>query len=141
LAFGHEPGRWLRAAARFPDAGIHTAHQLRLVAASLGQRPLRFLCRAQPTAFPSRNAAVPRMIGRRSNHNVILLYPRYWSRTRPVRSGILIHEILHLCCSMGDQETAPTRHLNAHCYEWLVLELNGLTGEPFDFCSCRVRPP
>src|SRR6266566_3595747 len=41
----------------------------------------------------------------------------------------------------GDQGTAPQRDLNAHCYEWLVLGLNGLAGEPSDICYCRVTPP
>lgn len=141
VAFGHDPGRRLRTAARFPDAGARTAHQLRKVAAALGGGRMRFVCRAQPPAHPNRNAAVPRMLGGRTNRDLVWLYPRYWSRTRPVRAGVLIHETLHLCCAMGDGGTAPRRRLNAHCYEWLALELNGLAGGRSDFCSCRLAPP
>jgi hypothetical protein len=141
VAFGYHPGRRLPAARRFADVGALSAHRFRLVAAALERRVIRFECRGQPAAHPNRNAAVPRELGGRPNTTVIWLYPRYWSRTRPVRMGVLIHEALHLFASMRDQDTAPRRGLNAHCYEWLVLVLNGLAAEPSDLYSCRLTPP
>jgi hypothetical protein len=141
VAFGHGPGRRVPAARRFADAGALTAHRFRQVAAALERRAIRFRCRAQPAAHPNRNAAVPRVLAGRPNRTVIWLYPRYWSRPRPVRLGVLVHEALHLFSSMGDQGTAPRRGLNAHCYEWLVLALNGLAAEPSDLCSCHHTPP
>jgi hypothetical protein len=141
VVFGHAPGRRVPFATRFPDAGTLTAQRFRRVAAALERRGLHFECRAQPAAHPNRNAAVPRAIDGRPNRKVVWLYPRYWSRTRPVRLGVLVHETLHLVYPMGDQGTAPQRDLNAHCYEWLVLGLNGLGGEPSDLCYCRVTPP
>jgi hypothetical protein len=141
VAFGYHPGRRLPAARRFADAGTLRAHRFRQVATALERRAIRFECRGQPAALPNRNAAVPRELGGRRNRSVIWLYPRYWSRMQPVRLGILIHEALHLFSSVGDQDTAPRRSLNAHCYEWLALALNGLAAEPSDLYSCHLTPP
>jgi hypothetical protein len=141
VAFGYHPGRRFPAARRFADVGALSAHQFRQVAAALERRVIRFECRGQPAAYPNRNAAVPRELGGRPNRSVIWLYPRYWSRTRAVRLGVLIHEALHLFSSIGDQDTAPMRGLNAHCYEWLVLVLNGLAAEPSDLYACHLTPP
>ena len=141
VAFGYHPGRRLQAARRFADAGALSAHRFRQVAAALERRVIRFECRGQPATHPNRNAAVPRELGGRPNRDVIWLYPRYWSQTRPVRLGVLVHEALHLFSSMGDQGTAPRRGLNAHCYEWLVLALNGLATDPSDLCFCHLTPP
>jgi hypothetical protein len=141
VAFGYHPGRRLPATRRFADAGALSAHRFRQVAAALERRAIRFQCRGQPAAHPNRNAAVPRELEGRPNRGVIWLYPRYWSRTRPVRLGILIHEALHLFSPVGDQDTAPRRGLNAHCYEWLALVLDGLAAEPSDLYSCHLTPP
>jgi hypothetical protein len=141
VAFGYVPWHRVPTATRSADAGALTAHRFRQVAAALERHPIHFECRAQPAAHPDRNAAVPRVLGGHANRNTIWLYPRYWSRRRPVRLGVLVHEALHLFDSMGDQGIAPRRALNAHCYEWLVLGLNGLAGESSDLCSCRVTPP
>jgi hypothetical protein len=138
---GYHPGRRLPPARRFADAGALSAHRFRQVAAALERRAIRFQCRGQPAAHPNRNAAVPRELGGLPNRGVIWLYPRYWSRTRPVRLGILIHEALHLFSPVGDQDTAPRRGLNAHCYEWLALVLDGLAAEPSDLYSCHLTPP
>jgi hypothetical protein len=140
VAFGCHPGRRLQAR-RFADAGMLTAHRFRQVAEGLERRAIQFQCRDQPATHPNRNAAVPRALGGRPNRSVIWLYPRYWSRTQPVRLGILIHEALHLFSSVGDQDTAPRRGLNAHCYEWLALVLDGLAAEPSDLYSCHLTPP
>jgi hypothetical protein len=141
VAFGYHPGRRLPAARRFVDAGALSAQRFRQVAAALERRVVRFECRGQPAAYPNRNAAVPRALGGRPNTGVIWLYPRYWSQTQPVRLGILIHEALHLFSSVADQDTAPRRGLNAHCYEWLALALDGLAAEPSDLYSCHLTPP
>jgi hypothetical protein len=141
MAFGYEPERRLPAAGRFADAGAHSAHRFRQVAAALERRAIRFQCRGQPAAHPNRNAAVPRALGGHPNRSVIWLYPRYWSQPGPVRLGVLIHEALHLFASMRDPDTAPRRGRNAHCYEWLVLALNGLAAEPSDLYLCRLTPP
>ena len=140
VAFGCHPGRRLPAARRFADAAL-SAHRFRQGADGLERRTIQFQCRGQPAAHPDRNAAVPRALGGRPNTGVIWLYPRYWSRTQPVRLGILIHEALHLFSPVGDQDTAPRRGLNAHCYEWLALVLDGLAGEPSDLYSCHLTPP
>jgi hypothetical protein len=141
VAFGYDPGRRLPKAGRFADAGAHSAHRFRQVAAALERHAIRFQCRHQPAAHPNRNAAVPRELGGHPNRSVIWLYPRYWSRPRPVRLGVLVHEALHLFASMGDPDTASRRCRNAHCYEWLVLALNGLAAEASDLWSCRLTPP
>jgi hypothetical protein len=141
VAFGCHPGRRLAAARRFADAGALSAHRFRQVADGLERRVIQFQCRGQPAAHPTRNAAVPRTLAGRPNTGVIWLYPRYWSRTQPVRLGILIHEALHLFSSVGDQDTAPRRGLNAHCYEWLALAFDGLAAEPSDLYSCHLTPP
>jgi len=141
IAFGHAPGHKMPGVMRFADPGMLAASLFRRVADTLGGRAVRFRCRPQPGAHPFRNAAVPRMIEGARNRRVIWLYPRYWSRPRHIRAGILIHETLHLCCSMRDHGTALRRPNNAHCYEWLVLGLNGLAAEPSDLCSCHLTPP
>ena len=141
VAFGYHPGRRLPAARRFADAGALSAHRFRQVAAALERRAIRFECRGQPAAHPNRNAAVPRELGGRLNRSVIWLYPRYWSQPRPVRLGVLVHEALHLFASMRDQDTAPRRGLNAHCYEWLASVLDGVTAEPSDLYACHLTPP
>jgi len=141
IAFGHNPGQRAPGTMWFTDSGMLAASLFRRVADALGRRAVHFRCRPQPGAHPLRNAAVPRVIAGALNKRVIWLYPRYWSRPRYIRAGILIHETLHLCCSMRDHGTASRRSLNAHCYEWLVLGLSGLEAEPSDLCSCQLTPP
>jgi hypothetical protein len=141
VVLGHAPEHEVASARHFADSGALTAYRFRRVADALARRRVRFRCRSQPAEHPLRNAAVPRFIAGARNTNVIWLYPRYWSRTRPIRAGTLIHETLHLCCSLHDHGTALRRSGNAHCYEWLALGLSGRPADQSDLCACQLTPP
>ena len=141
--FAHPPTRPVPWAPDFADSGRLTAHRLRRAAAGLQNIVIHFQCQPQPAGHPASNAAVPHVVNGHTNKNVIQLFPRYWSNTRSIRAGVLIHEVLHLYYLglIRDQNTATRRRTNAHCYEWLALRLNGITPDPTDLTACRLLPP
>lgn len=137
--FRHNPERPVPWARGFRDSGALTAHRFRRAAEELnGGRVLDFRCMTHPTA----NAGVPHQVNGRTNRTQIWLFPRYWTQRREHRSGTLVHEMLHLYYLhlIVDRRGALARRVNAHCYEWLVLSLNGITPNPVDFAECGVRP-
>lgn len=146
--FAHPPDRavpW----APGQDSGQVTATRFRWAADALRVRVIHFVCRPQPPhglPMANANAAVPRAVGAppRVNKLEIVLFPRYWAQPRPLRAGTLVHETLHLIflphmivgpplirdptSTVAGQLIANTvRRVNAHCYEALVLLLNGHT--------------
>jgi len=140
--FGHRPQRAVPWAPGH-DSGAITARRFRMAADSLTRRVIHFICQPQ-AGFPSTNAAVPfNNAAGRPNRTDIWLFPQYWGNSAALRAGILVHETLHLIFlpMIVDQDTATARRVNAHCYEWLVVRLNGHTPDPADFTACRMTPP
>jgi hypothetical protein len=140
--FGHRPERPVPWAPAYRDSGALSARRLRMAAHAIERRVIHFECRPQPALHPHANAAVPHTVGGQPNRTVIQLFPRYWTNGPAIRAGILVHETLHLIfLHLVVDTTARSRRVNAHCYEWLVLRLNGQTPDPSDLTQCRTSTP
>lgn len=137
--FGHKPSRpvpWAGGKA----SGLIVAHRLRKVAAALRGRGITYRC----------EAACPAGVNARTNGAVapslIRLCPRFWTQSRNHRTGIIIHETLHLLFHSffhhaGHPSGDPERRRdNAHCYEAFVLRAAGKAADPSDVAKCRARP-
>ena len=137
---GHNPSRpvpW----AKGKQSGLVVAHRLRKAAGALSRRGMTYACLAScpsPTTNARTNGTV--------NPSRIELCPRFWTQRAHIRSGILIHETLHLLYTSffhhsGHPSGDPERRRdNAHCYEALVLRLNRRSADASDVAACRARP-
>ena len=141
--FAHDPSRpvpW----ADNRESGAIVAHRLRRVAEALHGRVTHYRC-VTANCPPGRNAFTRPT----TEPNLIFVCPRFWTRPRFQRAGILLHEMLHLIYRGFFRHAAVPPHPddpqerrrdNAHCYEALVLRLNGHAVEASDVTRCRSRP-
>jgi hypothetical protein len=141
--FAHDPSRpvpW----ANNRESGAIVAHRLRRVAEALQGRVTHYRCVNTPC--PAGRNAFTRPA---TEPNRIFLCPRFWTQTRFHRAGIVLHEMLHLLyrgffrhARVPPHPDDPREHRrdNAHCYEALVLRLNGHAPVASDIQRCRQRP-
>jgi hypothetical protein len=137
--FGHDPSRpvpW----AGGRESGAIVAHRLRKVAEALRGRGTRYRCIAGcPAGDNARTNAA-------TDPNLVRLCPRFWTLSRSLRAGVLLHEMRHLLYydffhheghPSGDPER---RRDNAHCYEAFALRVARRLVDPSDVTRCRTRP-
>jgi hypothetical protein len=138
--FGHPPSRPVPWAGN-RASGALVAHRFRRVADGFRTRVTHYSCGC-PGAAATVNA-------RAARPNLIRLCPRFWTQSRFLRAGILLHEMIHLLyfSFFRHFRTPPRvddpqerRRDNARCYEAFALLAANKVPSATDVSRCKARP-
>jgi hypothetical protein len=73
--------------------------------------------------------------------NLALLCPSFWSLSRFLKAGVLLHEMFHLRFQPFFKHDLKERRQNsAYCYEVFALSAVGHTPEPISISRCQAVP-
>jgi len=73
--------------------------------------------------------------------NLVLLCPSFWSLSKVLKAGVLLHEMFHLRFQPFFKHDAQERRQNsAYCYEVFALSALGHTPEPISVSRCQAVP-
>jgi hypothetical protein len=140
--FGHDPwepfpGTWNIA------SGDVACCQFRMVESALRLGNVLYRCdpcvgtREDPSAgsiIDAHAIAIPAQ-------NLVLLCPSFWSLSKFLKAGVLVHEMFHLRFQpFFKHDAKERRQSSAYCYEVFALSALGHTPEPISISRCQAAP-
>jgi hypothetical protein len=138
--FGHPPSRPVPWAGNRASGAI-VADRFRRAADGFRTRVTHYSCGC-PGSAPTVNA-------RAARPNLIRLCPRFWTQSRFLRAGTLIHEMMHLLffsffrhfrTPPRPDDPQERRRDNARCYKAFALLAANKMPSATDIARCRARP-
>ena len=73
--------------------------------------------------------------------NLVLLCPSFWSLSKVLKAGVLLHEMFHLQFQPFFRHDAQEQRQNsAYCFEVFALSALGHTPEPMSVSRCQAVP-